>query len=120
MFTGNKKKILIVEDDLIGLHSLYLILEKEYTIEACSDPGVALKKIKDNSYDLIITDLFLNELTGLDLYEAAKDKEKIIIITGYPEKDLALKAKSLLGDRFIPKSSPPEILKTKIRSVISD
>jgi CheY-like chemotaxis protein len=112
------KKILIVDDDLIFLHTLYLIFEKDYRVEGLSNGKQALNRIRENSYDLIITDLFLNDVTGLDLYWAAKDKEKIIIITAYPERELALKAKSLLGDRFIPKSTPPEILKSKIASIL--
>uniref|UniRef100_A0A7V1EHC5 Response regulator n=1 Tax=candidate division WOR-3 bacterium TaxID=2052148 RepID=A0A7V1EHC5_UNCW3 len=112
------KKILIVDDDLVVLHSLYLILIRDYRVEGLSDDKQALNRIRENSYDLIITDLFLNEITGLDLYWAAKDKEKVIIITAYPEKELALKAKSLLGDRFIPKSTPPEILKSKVASIL--
>ncbi len=94
---------------MVTLHALYLSLEKDYRIDGCSDPELAIRKIKENSYDLIITDLFLNELTGIDIYEASKDKRKVIINinTGYPEKESAVRAKSLLGDRFISKSSPP-------------
>lgn len=114
------KKILIVEDDLVTLHSLYLTLETNYEVEGYSDARQALKRIKENSYDLIITDLFLNEVTGLDVYNAAKDKNRVIILTGYPEKELAQRAKDLLGDRFIPKSSPPEILKSKIAEILKE
>ncbi len=112
------KKILIVDDDLVVLHSLYLILEKDYRVEGISNGNQALNRIRENSYDLIITDLFLNDVTGLDIYWAAKDKEKVIIITAYPEKELAQKAKTLLGDRFILKNTPPEILKSKIASIL--
>ncbi len=112
------KKILIVDDDLIVLHSLYLTLEKDYKVEGISNGKQALNMIRENSYDLIITDLFLNDVTGLDLYWAAKDKEKVIIITAFPEKELAQKAKELLGDRFILKSTSPEILRSKIVSIL--
>mgnify|MGYP001102316152 CR=1 FL=1 len=112
------KKVLIVDDDLIVLHSLYLLLEKDYRVEGLSDGKQALNRIRENSYDLIITDLFLNDVTGLDLYWAAKNKENVIIITAYPEKELAIKAKSLLGDRFIPKSTSPEILKSKVAAIL--
>ncbi|MCX7995554.1 MAG: response regulator [candidate division WOR-3 bacterium] len=112
------KKILIIEDDILTLHSLYLSLSQNYKVEGYSDAHQAIRKLKENSYDLIISDLFLNDLTGLDIYNFVKDKDKMIIITGYPEKELALKAKELLGDRFIPKSTPPDVLKSKIVEVL--
>lgn len=112
------KKIMLVEDDLSMLRSLSLIFGKDYLVEQYSNGEEALSKLKADSYDLIIADLFLNGVSGLDLYEAAKDKSHFIIITGYPDTELALKAKTLLGDRFILKSTPPEILKSKIISIL--
>jgi DNA-binding response OmpR family regulator len=114
------KKILLIEDDLTVLHSLSLIFEKDYEVEEYSDAKQALERLREDSYDLVIADLFLNEITGLDIYELAKDKSRFIIITAYPERELALKAKSLLGDRFIPKSTPPEILKSKVASILKE
>ncbi|MEO0136936.1 MAG: response regulator [candidate division WOR-3 bacterium] len=114
------KRIMLVEDDLTTLRSLALLFVNDYAVEEYSNAEEALKKLREDSYDLIIADLFLNEITGLDLYEMAKDKSRFIIITGYPEKELALRAKTMLGDRFIPKSSPPEVLKSKIAEILGE
>ncbi len=114
------KRILLIEDDPIMLRSLALLFENDYEIEEYTDAKQASKRLKENTFDLVIADLFLNEISGLDLYEIAHDKSRFIIITGYPDTSLGLKAKSLLGDRFIPKSTPAEILKSRTFSILGD
>ncbi len=112
------KRIMIVEDDPTMLGSLALLFEKDYEVEKYSDGEAALRRLRENSFDLVIADLFLNGVTGLDLYEAAKDKERFVIITGYPERELAVKAKEVLGERFVPKSTAPEALKFKAKALL--
>lgn len=112
------KKIMLVEDDPIMLASLSLLFGDEFIVEAYSNGEKALERLKINGYDLIITDLFLNSVTGFDLYNASSNKSAFIIITGYPDTEIGLKAKALLGDRFIVKSASPEVLKSKISEIL--
>jgi len=76
------KKIIIVEDDPRMLGSLALLFEKEYEVEKYSDGEEALGRLRENSFDLVIADLFLNGVTGLDLYNAARDKGGFLLIRG--------------------------------------
>ena len=100
------------------LGSLALLFEKDYEVERFSDGEAALKRLRENNFDLVIADLFLNGVTGLDLYEAARDKGRFLLITGYPERELAVKAKKRLGERFIAKTTAPEVLKFRVKNLV--
>lgn len=109
---------MIVEDDPTMLGSLALLFEKDYEVERFSDGEAALRRLKEDGFDLVIADLFLNGVTGLDLYEAARDKGRFLLITGYPERELAVKAKERLGERFIAKTGVPEGLRARVETLI--
>jgi CheY-like chemotaxis protein len=66
--------------------------------EAESDPKKALSKIKNEKYDLIVTDLMMPEVTGIELVNAAKEYQgdtKVIVITGFATVDTAIEAVKL-------------------------
>lgn len=82
------KKILIVDDELEMLESLEKILshKNEFNIIACSSSKEAINKIEKNGFDLIITDLKLGDLTGIDILKTAKKfhpNTLVIILSGY-------------------------------------
>ncbi|MFC1726453.1 response regulator, partial [candidate division KSB1 bacterium] len=64
-------------------------------IDSTSEPKKALKLIKNNTYHLIITDLKMPEVDGIEITKAAKEKNKetdIIVITGYASLESAISA----------------------------
>lgn len=82
LFMG-KKKILIIEDDVNTQDLLQEILS-EYKVTSAKLGGEGLKLIEKNTYDLLILDLNLPDMTGGDIMKQIKDKKlKTIIITGY-------------------------------------
>ena len=80
-------KILIAEDEDITLKHLVNSLQKEgYLAVGTQNGGDALRKIEDDQFDLLITDIKMPGLTGIELLEKIKERQlesEVIIITGF-------------------------------------
>ena len=95
---AEKPKILLVEDDpsvsticTIGLES------QGYQVEAVDNTEAALRKLANAAYPLVVTDIYLDERTGLDVLKAAKDYNpgcEVIVITGQGTMETVMKATS--------------------------
>ncbi len=84
----SKKDILIIDDEQEMLNSLEKILSrrKDFKLTLCDDPQQALQWIKNNFYDLILTDLKMQKYSGMDILQAAlaaNPSAKVILISGY-------------------------------------
>jgi DNA-binding NtrC family response regulator len=59
--------------------------EKGYAVEAVSTTGEAIERLADQSYPIVISDIYVDERTGLDVLDAAKRKDpacSVILMTG--------------------------------------
>lgn len=91
------KKILIVDDEMEMLESLKKILSHraEYNITTEKDPVKAVKLLKKENYDMVISDLKMGEFSGIDLLkEAFKLNPNCsgIIISGYGTIEASVEA----------------------------
>ena len=79
-------KILLVEDDPALQFTVLTALEEQgYAVDAVSTTGEAMERLRDNAYGIVISDIYIDERTGLDvLYEAKKRDPKcsVILMTG--------------------------------------
>lgn len=113
-----QSKILIVEDDLF-LRELYAdTLTKEgFFVESASDGEEGLAKIKDGGWDLVLLDIILPKLDGLEIMrkikgsETSKPNKSIIFLTNL-DKDEEIKEAMKLGDGYLIKSqlTPGDLL----------
>ncbi len=82
-----KPKILIVEDDRNTLNGLIEILTQEgYAAEGASNPRNALNYLKSDSFDVLLTDLKMPEISGMELYERSlpiAPNMKTVVMTAY-------------------------------------
>jgi len=113
-------KILIVEDDQVVRKVLEYHLQNEHhIITVATDGADALEKIKLETPDLVITDIMMPFVSGLELVEWIKenynDQIKIIVLTSLGQEDVVLKAFSLGADDFITKSFDLEELSLRIK-----
>jgi len=90
------KTILLADDEEEIRTDLALFLEfSDYKILQASNGKEAYQSYLDNSLDLIITDIEMPKLNGLELVERIREKDgdiPIIIISGYSDKDKLLRA----------------------------
>ena len=98
----SKTTIVIVDDEEMVLTSLrsFLNLETSYDVQSFTNPQEALKYIVDNEVDLVVSDYLMPEMDGMSfLGEVKKVKPDIprIILTGYADKENAIKAINEVG-----------------------
>ncbi|RJQ52023.1 MAG: sigma-54-dependent Fis family transcriptional regulator [Nitrospiraceae bacterium] len=90
-----KRKILVVDDDSSFCKLLERVLSADYAVSSCTNPLEALEIFKANSFDLVIIDLYMPEMNGMQLMEAITDISKtvdIIFITAYAAVETAVEA----------------------------
>lgn len=90
-------KILIVDDEHIALSSLRRLLRRRgYSeVDVCADGKQALEIIRNNSYDLVLLDLLMPEVDGLEVLESTKayvPQTEFIILTAVDDIQTAVKA----------------------------
>jgi len=67
------ERLLIVEDDAAVRTTLVTFLELEgYAVDAVSSTREAIQRLNERAYPIVITDIYLDERTGLDVLEAAR------------------------------------------------
>ena len=106
------EKILVVDDEKTVCESVNKIFSRKgYTVDDSLNAKEAMEKIKKTSYDLVITDMKMPEMGGLELLEIIKDyypELEVILITGYPSADTEEKATKLGAADYIPKPFTPD------------
>ncbi|WP_353684988.1 sigma-54 dependent transcriptional regulator [Thermodesulfovibrio sp. 3907-1M] len=80
-------KILVAEDEEITLkHLVYALKAEGYEVEGVTNGLEALRMLEKDKFDVLITDIKMPEIDGIQLLEIAKKKEpdiEIVIITGF-------------------------------------
>lgn len=115
------KKILMIEDDLELAEILSEYLEQfDFKIITEDDPFKAISILKLEPFDLVILDLTLPGMDGLEVCEAIREKQDIPIIISSARSDLSDKVKALeIGaDDYLPKPYDPRELEARIYSVL--
>jgi CheY-like chemotaxis protein len=90
MATENTQRILVVDDEEAVRALVYDFLTMEgYSVTTAEDGIAALKKLQAGSYDLLITDLAMPNMGGVELLDRVCEKGRKItalVITGEPGK----------------------------------
>ena len=85
--------ILVVDDDPDVCEYLQDFLTSEgYSVTVVNDPTRALESLKDDEYHVVVLDLMMPKLNGIDLLEQIRqvdDDIAVIILTGYPSLETA-------------------------------
>jgi two-component system OmpR family response regulator len=114
-------KIAMVEDDLELADVLTQYL-KQYNIEVTNyeEPFLALSSLKFNKYDLIILDLTLPGMDGVDVCKLIVKDYNIPIIISSARSDITDKVTALqLGaDDYLPKPYDPRELEVRIKTIL--
>jgi DNA-binding response OmpR family regulator len=101
------RKILIAEDDRFSRGAMEKILQSHnYETSSCATAEEAVIKLQEDSFEILITDLRMQEMDGLELIrEARKIHPEIltILVTGLASEEIKLKAKEEGANGFFPK-----------------
>lgn len=89
----SKLKIMVLDDEPIVCKRLKPALEKQgYEVDTFTQSSDAMERIKDINYDIIITDLKMKGVDGMQLLTEAKQrspKTEVIVITGFATMETA-------------------------------
>ncbi len=115
----NKRKILVVDDEITVCKSIsQAIVSEDYAVDTALSGEEALKKDEEKPYDLIITDLMMPGISGLDLLSALKERRPealVIMVTGYPAIKTAVQSVKIGAFDYLPKPFTP----AELRSLVS-
>ena len=114
-------KILMIEDDLELAEILTEFLEQfDFEVTTEDDPFKALSILKLQPFDLVILDLTLPGMDGLEVCESIRERQNIPIIISSARSDVTDKVAALeLGaDDYLPKPYDPRELEARIHSVL--
>ncbi|TDE04851.1 sigma-54-dependent transcriptional regulator [Flavobacterium sandaracinum] len=106
-------KILIIEDEAAIRRVLTKILSEEndtYQVEEAEDGVVGFEKIKNNDYDLVLCDIKMPKMDGVEVLEAVKKiKPEIpmVMISGHGDMETAINTMRLGAFDYI--SKPPDL-----------
>ena len=93
MTNGEKTSILVLDDEAIVLKRLGASLEKAgYAVETFSQSSDASNRIKEKNFDIVITDLKMEGLDGMQFLTRVKERSprtEVVVITGFATMETA-------------------------------
>lgn len=107
-------RILVVDDEPVVVKSCERILTPEgYAVESALNGVEAIAKLGGDSFDLVITDLKMPDIDGLELIRWIRNSRPdtgIVVITGFPSQESIKEALSLRILDYLPKPFSPALL----------
>ncbi len=116
-------KILIADDHAIvreGVKQIVKNLPEIALIEEVADGADAINKITNSNYDMVIMDISMPKLSGLDVLQRMKSRDiktKVLMLSFYPQEQYALRAFKLGASGYLSKDSAFEELNLAIRRI---
>ncbi len=116
------QRILVVDDEQIIRDSISFVLKKEgYTIEEAANGKAAYDKIRDQSFDVVITDIEMPVMKGIELLEKVMQispQTLVLIITAYGSLETAIAALRAGASDYILKPVEFDELLIKLRRLL--
>src|SRR5215831_6149081 len=120
---GNKGKILVIDDEVDIREGLELLLTTEgYLAETAQNGTEGLQKLTTNSYDLVLLDLMMPDISGMEVLEEVRRRDRetpIFMITAYGSVEAAVQALKLGANDYFSKPWDNEKLIIEIGRMIA-
>ena len=123
MVMNRKPRILVVDDEEIARNNLEHILKKEnYTVVTAANGIEAVKLMEKAAFDVVLTDLKMEQLDGIGVLEKTKSKypdTQVIMITAYAAVETAIEAIKRGAFHYIAKPFRLEEVRTTLKQAIA-
>src|ERR1039457_7118587 len=121
---GSPGRILLVEDDLVSARFLTQILRVRggFDVTHTPDPLMALKLASSQTWDLVLTDVEMPGMTGIDLLEALRrvaPEPPVAVMTAHATLDYAVGALRNSADEFLQKPVKPDHLLATVSALVA-
>lgn len=119
----NKGNILVLDDEPVVLKSCERVLSPEgYGIRTTASAKEALTLLQSESFDLVITDLKMPEMDGIEFIRQVRQTVpdmNIVLITGYPSQESLKDALQMRILDYLPKPFSPSLLMDVVTNALS-
>ncbi len=114
--------ILIIDDDEdICEYMRTLLTASGYVVETLSDPTLAAERVRSEEYHLLVVDLMMPRMDGIELIKEIRKADSdvaIVVFTGYPSVETAVEALKLNVSDYIKKPFDVDEFREKIAEVL--
>lgn len=109
------RKVLVVDDDPVVGKSFHRVLsqDKGYTVITAHNAAEALERMREQEYDLVVTDIKMPGMDGVELAEQVKARRPwtpVVIVTGYGSTANEQRAKAAGVSAFVRKPLSPDMI----------
>jgi DNA-binding NtrC family response regulator len=119
----NGHRIMAIDDENIVGKMIKTVFEQDgYIVETFQNPGTALTRLKEEKFDVVITDLKMKDMDGMDVLKSIKKnwpETKVIMITAFASLDAAVEAFRMHADDFFAKPLKISDLKACVQKLLS-
>ena len=120
--SNKKEKILVVDDEKIVRESLFHWFQEEgYQVETAEDGETALRIFDKNKFDLLLVDMKMPGMSGLELLSKVKEIDKdtiVILITAFASVPTAIKALKDGAYDYVTKPVDPDELEHLVKKAL--
>jgi len=120
--SNKKEKILVVDDEKIVRESLFHWFQEEgYQVETAGDGETALRIFDKNKFDLLLVDMKMPGMSGLELLDKVKEIDKdtiVILITAFASVPTAIKALKDGAYDYVTKPVDPDELEHLVKKAL--
>ncbi len=117
-------RILVIEDELYVARALKMILDEEgYGVDVAMTGQDALSRCAVSDFDLLIADLRLPDINGMDVVRKIKGDHpdtQVLVVTGHATVQSAVEAMKLGVFDYLPKPFTEEQLKTAVAAALQE
>jgi len=119
------RKVLVVDDDAVVGKSFTRVLSenKGYVVTTVENAHEALKQMREQSFDVVFTDIKMPGMDGVELAERVKASQPwtpVVIITGYGTAENESRAKAAGVTDFVRKPLSPEMIEESAAHALRD
>jgi len=111
---ADKQKVLVVDDQQTICDGVTRILKKRgWEVDGATDGQEAIDRLDRNSFDMVIADLMMPRVSGMDLLRYVRENHPdvpVVMITGYASIDSAVEATKVGAAGYVPKPFTPDEL----------
>ena len=113
-----KTSILIVDDEeSIRVSLENILIEENYFVKTANNGLMALEMLQNDHYDVILTDIVMDDMTGVELLKKIKDgfpEILVLLMTGYSSIDTAVEAVRLGASDYLIKPFTYKVMLSSI------
>lgn len=117
-----KYNIMVIDDEkIVGAMAKRSLEQEDYEVETFLDGESALARLKEKSFDIVITDLKMKGIDGLEILRTVKQlypETVVIMITAFANLDVAIEALRDDVHDFFPKPVKIKDLKASIKKAL--